>query len=252
MIQRQIGWSNESNLLFQILKQIKRLTSTIANSTPTLQQVSDAGGFTNNSTLRQGSVLGTSNTNYGIALDSSGTELQWKNGVEYYFVQGSKIVHANSLYNTIPDNTYDTTKGWAIGSKYTNLVTGKTYVCTGDSTNNAVWNIFPYKSLQFTLDQEGNMQPPSFIDVFVNDDFGNVRLDWSWSYNGVGSYNLVADSAIFTLGKTFIFVSSNYENKVIECERRNENTIRFYSFASGSLQNDVIDPSFIFEIRIYP
>jgi hypothetical protein len=29
MISRQIGWSNESNLLYQILKQITRLTSTL-------------------------------------------------------------------------------------------------------------------------------------------------------------------------------------------------------------------------------
>jgi hypothetical protein len=48
---RQIGWSTESNLLWQVAKQIQRLSGIIANSggaIPNLQQVTDTGNETTN------------------------------------------------------------------------------------------------------------------------------------------------------------------------------------------------------------
>ena len=225
---------------------IKNLCCSVANIT--LQQVSDNGGFTNDSTLRQGNK--DNGFGGGVSLVSNSKELQWENGVQYYFIPGQSIIHANSINDVIPNNNYDVSKGWEVGSKYTNLVTGKTYICTSDNVENAIWSVFPYRSLQFTLSQAGT-SAPTFEDIFV-DDFGDVINNLSFTYNGEGSYNLVSNANIFIAGKTFIIVSSNHDSTKIECERRTSDTIRLSSFLDNTLQNSRIKNSFRFEIIIYP
>lgn len=104
-----------------------------------LQEVSDAGGFDNGSTLKKGSK-----NNYGFGGGISQVcfadkELQWENGVQYYFPVGQPIVWANSINADTPDTSYDDTKGFAIGSTYNDLVNNKSYKCTDATTGAAVW-----------------------------------------------------------------------------------------------------------------
>jgi hypothetical protein len=111
----------------------------VESNTPTLQNVSDVGGLDNGSTIRKGSK-----DNYGFGggisqVCSLEKELQWENGVQYYFVVGQPIVHANSINNDTPDSSYDNTKGFAVSSRYTVLNNGKTYICIDATTDSAVW-----------------------------------------------------------------------------------------------------------------
>lgn len=104
----------------------------------TLQQVSDTGGLDNGSTIREG---GRDN-GFGGGISQICTnekELQWENGVQYYFPVGGDIIYANSMNNDIPNNYYDNTKGWAVGSRFKNLISGIEYVCTENTTEAAEW-----------------------------------------------------------------------------------------------------------------
>ena len=78
----------------------------ILSEAPTLQLVSDSGGLTNDSTIREGSKDFYS-FGGGISLVCSmEKELQWQNGVQYYFEVGQSIVYANSMLGNIPDNKH--------------------------------------------------------------------------------------------------------------------------------------------------
>jgi hypothetical protein len=104
----------------------------------TLQQVSDAGGLDNGSTIREGSVERFGLT--GLELVCSNEKMiQWVDGREVYYSSGNPIVHVNSINDDIPNEFYDETLGIVIGSRYTVLNTGKTYICTDATTDNAVW-----------------------------------------------------------------------------------------------------------------
>lgn len=219
---------------------------------PTLQKVSDAGGLDNFSTIREGSK----DNGFGGGISkvcANDKELQWEDGNEYYFTVGSPIIHANSLNNVIPDATYDNTKGYAVGSKHKNLVTGKTLICTDATTGNAVWKYFPYRSLQFTLSQTGT-SAPTFEDIFV-DDFGDVIDDWTIDPPAIGlpgEYKINAPENYFTSGKTFINVGSIVGNKQVQLNRRNASALNVYTYLAGVASNDVLDTDILLEIIIYP
>lgn len=104
----------------------------------TLQQVSDNGGLGNGSTIRKGYL----DNGYGGGISLvcvNEKEIQWEDGVQYYYPTGSLIVHANSINNDIPNEFYDETRSFTVGSRYTVLNTGKTYICTDATTEAAVW-----------------------------------------------------------------------------------------------------------------
>lgn len=104
----------------------------------TLQQVSDTGGLDNGSTIR----LGSENRFFerGISrVCSFEKEIQFVNGVEYYFPVGESIVYAHSMNGDTPDQYYDNTQGFQGGSKYYDARNNKLYACTDASTDNAVW-----------------------------------------------------------------------------------------------------------------
>ena len=104
----------------------------------TLQQVSDAGGLDNGSTIREGSVERFGRT--GIEQVCSNEKMiQWVDGREYYYQNGETVVHCNSLNGDVPDDFYDETKGFAVGSRYTVLNTGITYICTYATEDAARW-----------------------------------------------------------------------------------------------------------------
>jgi hypothetical protein len=124
----------------------------------TLQQVSDAGGLDNGSTIRQGSVSRLGLT--GIEQVCSNEKMiQWVDGREVYYSSGNPVVHVNSINDDIPNEFYDETLGIVIGSRYTVLNTGITYICTDATEDNAVWseisNGVPYKVYTALLTQSG-------------------------------------------------------------------------------------------------
>jgi hypothetical protein len=134
--------------------------------TPNLEKVLESGNessisiqLLNNASYKIGSsskVAIGSKDNYEIGggisqVCSLDKEIQWENGVQYYFEQAQPIIHANSINNNIPDNTYDDTKSFQVGSTYTVLNTGLTYICTDTTTDNAVW-VLKSLSLQEVLD----------------------------------------------------------------------------------------------------
>lgn len=168
-------------------------------TSPTLQQVSDTGGLDNDSTIRQGTVRHFDNSAGGISLVCSNEkELQWEDGRQYYYPVGSPIVHCNSLNNDIPGNTFDETIGFAVGSRYTVLNTGKTYICTDATKEAAKW--FPMGGEYIpTLDGEnGAILGVSLgsayysinngiVDVII---YGSVELDFSTNEEGRFSFTL--------------------------------------------------------------
>jgi hypothetical protein len=129
----------------------------------TLQQVSDAGGLDNGSTIREGSVERFGLT--GLELVCSNEKMiQWVDGIEYYYTVGNPIVHCNSMnIDGVPGVTDDETQGFGVGSRFTVLNTGKTYICTDATTDNAVWseisNGVPYKVYTALLTQSGGDEP---------------------------------------------------------------------------------------------
>ena len=97
--------------------------------------------FDNLSKLREGAI--PHGFGGGIARVCANEKAdQWEDGVRYLIsTTGSSntVVYAESINNVIPDDTYDETDSWAVGSRFKNLVTGIEYVCTDATTDNAVW-----------------------------------------------------------------------------------------------------------------
>jgi hypothetical protein len=188
----------------------------------TLQQVSDAGGLDNGSTIREGSK-----DNYelggGISLVCSlEKEQQWENGVQYFFEVGKPIVSANSINGDTPDNTYDETKGFAVGSFYNVLSDGKTYICTDATTDNAVWlpmggEYFPTLdgangavisvALSFAYYSINN----GMVDVTI---YGSVNVDFSSNSAGVFNFTLPIPSISNTLGGIFLAVPNQNSSRI--------------------------------------
>ena len=83
----------------------------------TLQQVSDAGGLDNGSTIRQGSF-----DRFGLngieIVCSEDKRIQFVNGIEYYnpYTADKTIIYANSMNGDTPDSSYDETQGFQVGA----------------------------------------------------------------------------------------------------------------------------------------
>lgn len=97
--------------------------------------------FTNGSALREGLIP----HNYGGGISrvcANSKEDQWEDGVRYLIEtigSTNTVVYAESINNVIPDNTYDETLAYAIGSRFKNLVTGIEYICTDAIASGATW-----------------------------------------------------------------------------------------------------------------
>ena len=103
----------------------------------TLQTASDAGGFNDGSTLREGSYdFGGQG---GISrICSVGYEDMWQAGIHHIFDSNGLIRESNNCFNIIPDNTFDDTLRFKQGSRWV-LDDGTTYVCYDATTGAAVW-----------------------------------------------------------------------------------------------------------------
>jgi len=125
-----------------------------------LQQVSDTGGLSNGSTLKQGTTDAGNGGNKGIALKCSlDYELKWEAGRLYVMEQdGFTIREVSHNFSVTPAVTDDTTKGFVIGSRWI-LDNGDLYVCTDATTGSAVWNLISnaLPTLQQILDNNHDL-----------------------------------------------------------------------------------------------
>jgi len=110
-------------------------------NTPTLQQVSDAGGLTNNSTIREGTI----EHGYGGGISrlcANNKDDQWEDGVRYIIhdTGGFKtVIHVENSNGTNPNANDDETLFYAVGSRWKNLISGVEYICTQADEGDADW-----------------------------------------------------------------------------------------------------------------
>jgi hypothetical protein len=97
--------------------------------------------FQNGSKLREGAI--DHGYGGGIARVCANERAdQWEDGVRYLIsTTGSAItvIYAESIIDTIPSASFDSTEAYAIGSRFKNLVTGIEYICTDADEGVAVW-----------------------------------------------------------------------------------------------------------------
>jgi hypothetical protein len=97
--------------------------------------------FENGSKLREGAI--DHGYGGGIARVCANERAdQWEDGVRYLIsTTGSAItvIYAESIIDTIPSPSFDSTEAYAIGSRFKNLVTGIEYICTDADEGVAVW-----------------------------------------------------------------------------------------------------------------
>jgi hypothetical protein len=130
----------------------------------TLLNSEGGGGYTYIANYGGGfaeSISNTLNGNGGISrICSIGYEDMWQAGVRYVFGNSGSIRHATNGFTIIPDSSFDYTKNFAVGSLWT-LDNGDTYVCTDNTLNAAVWELYSspapkYKVYTALLTQSGN------------------------------------------------------------------------------------------------
>jgi hypothetical protein len=177
---RQIGWGTEENLLWQISKQLERLTQVTGNSvsgSQTLAQTlvtgnntggndillnsTDAIQLENNSSLRKGTYdFGQGG---GVSrICGVDYEDMWQGGIRHVFDSNGFIRNSTNCFNIIPNSSFDDTLRFKIGSFWT-LDDGTTYECTNATTGAAVWQLYStppkYKVFTALLTQSGGNNP---------------------------------------------------------------------------------------------
>ena len=97
--------------------------------------------FDNGSKLREGVIQHGYGGGIARVCANDKTD-QWEDGVRYLTsTTGSTntVVYAETINDIIPDDTFDETDSWAVGSRFKNLVTGIEYICTDADEGVAVW-----------------------------------------------------------------------------------------------------------------
>ena len=183
---RGIGWGTEENLLWQISKQLERLTQVTGNSvsgSQTLAQTlvtgnntggndillnsTDAIQLENNSSLRKGTYdFGQGG---GVSrICGVDYEDMWQGGIRHVFDSNGFIRNSTNGFNIIPNSSFDDTLRFKIGSFWT-LDDGTTYECTDATTGAAVWQLYStppkYKVFTALLSQNGGDVPYSLINA---------------------------------------------------------------------------------------
>lgn len=138
------------------------------------------GGFTAN-------ISNTLNGNGGISrICSIGYEDMWQAGVRYVFGNSGSIRHATNGFSIIPGSSFDYTKNFAVGSLWT-LDNGDTYVCTDNSFNAAVWELYSspaskYKVYTALLTQSGSSNPQT---IYIGTNYGStLTIGVSYTIDG--------------------------------------------------------------------
>ena len=97
--------------------------------------------FSNGSKFRQGAIDHGNGGGWARVCANEKAD-QWEDGWRYLIsTTGSynNVVYAETLNDIIPDDTYDETDSWRIGSRIRNLVTGIEYLCIKENEGDAIW-----------------------------------------------------------------------------------------------------------------
>jgi hypothetical protein len=127
-------------------------SGTTQNLSETLDNGNATGGFNvlindadaieleNTSSLKKGTY--NFGGNGGISrICSNQYEDMWQNGFRHVFDQSGFIRHSTNCFSVIPDETFDDTLRFGVGSLWT-LDDGTTYRCTDNTTGAAVWELY--------------------------------------------------------------------------------------------------------------
>lgn len=137
-------------------------------TTPNLQDVTDVGNtttndidfgagagivFDNGAKVKEGTTDAGLGGNNGVALKCSiDYEMKWEAGRLYIMEQnGITIREVSHNFNVVPTTSDDDTKGFVIGSRWL-LDDGTLYVCSDNTTGNAVWDLQPSITPQVNAD----------------------------------------------------------------------------------------------------
>jgi hypothetical protein len=247
---RGIGWSTEDNLLWQISKQLERLTQVTGNSvsgSQTLAQTlvignntggtdillnnDDAIQLENNSSIKKGTY--DFGQNGGVSrICGVDYEDMWQGGIRHVFDNNGYIRNSTNGFNTVPNTSFDDTLRFKVGSFWT-LDDGTTYKCIDNSTGAAVWELYSsppkYKVYTALLTQSGSSNPQDInsgnltvgVTYFINNnvlgDFTNVGAP----NNDNGTYFVAtgttpADWGINISGDTLTFDTATPIVRILE------------------------------------
>ena len=126
----------------------------------------DAIELENASTLKKGTYdFGASG---GISrICGVGYEDMWQAGIHHVFDNNGFIRESNNCFNIIPDNSFDNTLRFKVGSRWI-LDDGTVYVCSDASTGSAVWNLqASTPNLQAVTDGVSNNETTNTLIVGV-------------------------------------------------------------------------------------
>lgn len=141
---------------------------------PTLQEVLVAGNETggtnilvNNADaveLENGSLLKKGTYDFGggggiSQICSVGYEDNWQSGIRHVFDNSGNIRESSNCFNIIPDNTFDGTLRFKVGSRWV-LDNGDVYVCSDAATGTAIWvlaNVTANVTLQQVLNNNHDL-----------------------------------------------------------------------------------------------
>jgi hypothetical protein len=222
---RQIGWSTEDNLLWQISKQLERLTQVTGNSvsgsqtlTQTLVIGNNTGGndillnstdaiqLENNSSLRKGTYdFGQGG---GVSrICGVDYEDMWQGGIRHVFDSNGFIRNSSNCFNIIPNSSFDDTLRFKIGSFWT-LDDGTTYECTDATTGAAVWELYstPPKYQVFTAlltqsgGDDGQLQTSGDLTIGVSYIISNDGI--GYDFTNVGAPNNDLNTWFIATGTT--------------------------------------------------
>lgn len=187
----------------------------------TLQQVSDAGGLNNDSTIRQGSI-----DRFGLngisRVCSEQYEIQFVGGVEYYFAPEGYVFLAVSSDGNGPTSYHDQTQGFAYGSIYNDLKGIKSYMCIEASTDTAVWLPMASEYSPVLDNASGALSSPTsttayysinngYVDVTI---FGTIDVDFSTTNEGRFDFTLPIANISPVLGN-ITFETANQCNGIV-------------------------------------
>lgn len=151
--------------------------------------------FENGSMLREGAI--PHGFGGGIARVCANEKAdQWEDGFRYLISTTggfNTVVYAETLNNIIPDDTYDETDSWRVGSRLKNLVTGIEYLCTQEDEGDAIW--IPMSGDNVTF--------PSWNPTVTPEGVNLTAADINGDYNFFRVGNIVTVSASFTVTMDF-------------------------------------------------
>lgn len=194
--------------------------------------------FENGSKLREGAI--DHGYGGGIARVCANERAdQWEDGVRYLIsTTGSAItvIYAESIIDTIPSASFDSTEAYAIGSRFKNLVTGIEYICTDADEGVAVWEPL---SGNVTVTNTGDLTFQDIVAMFQwNGNICNFSITGNVTIPDLSSAaNYVALEFPFEYLNDFIAETDAIMTVNISVSLSNINSVRWQSKADISTKS---------------